>query len=102
MAEIPEERDFFTWTIQTFLRKVKQFVRKYHIPWWQLIDLAYKLHDVEKFLISFYAIIKLLSCFIKVTMNSKNEKHFSRRFNIQVCELLQVLTETDIKRFFEK
>ena len=32
MAEIPEERDFFTWTIQTFLRKVKQFVRKYHIP----------------------------------------------------------------------
>ena len=22
-------------------------------------------------------------------MNSKNEKHFSRRLNIQVCELLQ-------------
>ena len=35
-------------------------------------------------------------------MNSKNEKHFSRRLNIQVCELLKVLTETVIKRCFEK
>ena len=35
-------------------------------------------------------------------MNSKNKKHFSRRLNIQACELLQVLTEADIKRFFEK
>ena len=30
-------------------------------------------------------------------MNNKNEKHFSRRLNIQVCELLQVLAEADIK-----
>ena len=35
-------------------------------------------------------------------MKSKNEKHFPRRFNKQVCELLQVLTETAIKRCFEK
>ena len=35
-------------------------------------------------------------------MNSKNEQHFSRRLNIQVCELLQVLTEADIKGCFEK
>ena len=35
-------------------------------------------------------------------MNNKNEKHFSRRLNIQVCELLQVLTEAAIKRCFEK
>ena len=35
-------------------------------------------------------------------MNSKNEKHFSRRLNIQVCELLQVRTEADIKSCFEK
>ena len=35
-------------------------------------------------------------------MNSKNEKHFSRRFNIQVGELLQVLTGTSNKRCFEK
>ena len=35
-------------------------------------------------------------------MKSKNEKHFSRRFNIKVCELLQVLTEAAIKRYFEK
>ena len=31
MAEIPKERDFLTWTIQNFVRKVKQFVRKYYI-----------------------------------------------------------------------
>ena len=31
-----------------------------------------------------------------VRINSKNEKHFSKRLNIQVCELLQVLTEADI------
>ena len=35
-------------------------------------------------------------------MNSKNEKHFPWRLNIQVHELLQVLTEADIKRCFEK
>ena len=35
-------------------------------------------------------------------MNSKNEKHFSRRLKIQVYELLQVLTETAIERCFEK
>ena len=35
-------------------------------------------------------------------MNSTNEEHFSRRLNIQVCELLQVLTEAAIKGCFEK
>ena len=35
-------------------------------------------------------------------MSSRNEKHFSKRLNIQVCELLQVLVEKAIKRFFEK
>ena len=35
-------------------------------------------------------------------MNSKNEKHFSRRLNMQVCELLQVLTEADIKESLKK
>ena len=35
-------------------------------------------------------------------MNSKNEKHFSRRLNVQVCELLQVLTEAAIEHCFEK
>ena len=34
-------------------------------------------------------------------MNSKNEKHFSRRLNIQVCELLKVLAEAAIERCFE-
>ena len=31
MAEIPQEHDFLTWGIQPFVRKVNQFVRKYHI-----------------------------------------------------------------------
>ena len=31
MAEIPQERDFITWSIE-------QFVTKYHVSW--LIDLA--------------------------------------------------------------
>ena len=31
MAEIPLEHDFLTWGIQTFVKKVKQFVRKYYI-----------------------------------------------------------------------
>ena len=35
-------------------------------------------------------------------MNSKNEKLFYRRFDIQVCELLQVLTEATIWKVFRK
>ena len=31
MAEIPQERDFLTWSIENFVKKVKQFVRKYYI-----------------------------------------------------------------------
>ena len=31
MAEIPQERDFLTFSIQNLVRKVKQFVRKYYI-----------------------------------------------------------------------
>ena len=31
MVEIPQEHDFLTWGIQTFVRKVKQSVRKYYI-----------------------------------------------------------------------
>ena len=31
MADIPQEQDFLTCGIQTFVRKLKQFVRKYHI-----------------------------------------------------------------------
>ena len=31
MAEIPQECDFLTWSIQNFVRKEKQFVRKYYI-----------------------------------------------------------------------
>ena len=31
MAKIPQKHDFLTWTIQNFLREVKQFVGKYYI-----------------------------------------------------------------------
>ena len=31
MAEIPQKSDFLTWSIQNFVKKVKQFVRKYYI-----------------------------------------------------------------------
>ena len=39
---------------------------------------------------------------VRMSKNEQNKKHFSRRLNTQVCELLQVLTEADIKRCFEK
>ena len=48
MAEIPLKRDFLTWSIQNFVRKGKQFDRRYDITW--LIDLVNKLYDVEQFL----------------------------------------------------
>ena len=48
MIEIPQKHDFLTWSIQNFVRKVKQFVTKYYITW--LIDLAEKLYDTEKFI----------------------------------------------------
>ena len=48
MVEIPQTLDFLTWNIQTFVRKVKQFVRKYYIS--RLIYLANTLYEVEKFL----------------------------------------------------
>ena len=51
MTEIPQKYDFLNWSIQNFARKVKQFVRKF-ITW--LIDLANKIYEVEKILISFY------------------------------------------------
>ena len=33
IAEIPQESDFITWSIKNFVRKVKQFVKKYYITW---------------------------------------------------------------------
>ena len=54
MTEIPQKYDFLNWSIQNFVRKVKQFVRKF-ITW--LIDFANKIYEVEKFLISFYTML---------------------------------------------
>ena len=45
MIESPEKHDFLTWSIQNFIRKVKQFVTKYYITW--LIDFAEKSSDTE-------------------------------------------------------
>ena len=54
MAEIWQEHDFFTWSIQNFVRKMKK--KKTVLENIILIDLAKKLYDTERFLISFYAI----------------------------------------------
>ena len=59
MAEIPQKRDFLIWSIQNFVRKVKQFVRKYYITW--LIDLANQLYVMERFFISFHAMCFFLN-----------------------------------------
>ena len=31
MTEITQEHDFFIWSIQNFVKRVKRFVRKYYI-----------------------------------------------------------------------
>ena len=56
MPKIPQKHYFLTWSIENVIRKVKQFVRKY-IIW--LIDLANKLYEVERILISFNAMFFL-------------------------------------------
>ena len=58
MAEIQQEHDFFTWSIQNFVRKMKKKNKKKQTVLENIIllDLANKLYDTDKFLISFYAI----------------------------------------------
>ena len=58
MAEIQQEHDFFTWSIQNFVRKMKKTTTKKQTVLENIIllDLANKLYDTDKFLISFYAI----------------------------------------------
>ena len=59
MAEIQQEHDFFTWSIQNFVRKMKKKKTKKKQTVLEniiLLDLANKLYDTDKFLISFYAI----------------------------------------------
>ena len=58
MAEIQQEHDFFTWSIQNFVRKMKKKQTKKQTVLENIIllHLANKLYDTDKFLISFYAI----------------------------------------------
>ena len=67
MAEIPEEHDFLR-SIQNFVRKVKQFLRKYYITW--LIDLANKLYN-RKILdfILFHLLLKIVLFYIEFNFN---------------------------------
>ena len=60
MREFPQKLNFLSWSIQVLVKKVKQFVRKYYIPW--LIDLGNKLYDVEKFLdfVLYPALLKIV------------------------------------------
>ena len=46
--QISQKRDFLTWNIQNFVRKMKHLVRIYYIT--RLIDLPNKLYDVETFI----------------------------------------------------
>ena len=64
MPKIPQKHYFLTWSIENWKRKVKQFLRKY-IIW--LIDLANKLYEVERILISFYAMSFFIKKFCKQT-----------------------------------
>ena len=67
MAEIPREHDFLR-SIQNFVRKVKQFLRKYYITW--LIDLANKLYN-RKILdfILFHLLLKIVLFYIEFNFN---------------------------------
>ena len=49
MAEIQQEHDFFTWSIQNFVRKMKKKKKKV-LENIILIYLANKLYDTDKFL----------------------------------------------------
>ena len=57
MADIPQKRDFLSWSIQNIVIKAKQFVRNYYITW--LIHWANKQDNMDKLLTSFYAIVLL-------------------------------------------
>ena len=48
MAKSAQKSDFPTWSIQNFVKKVKQFAKRYYTT--SLTDLANKLYGVEKFL----------------------------------------------------
>ena len=67
MAEIPKEHDFLR-SIQNFVRKVKQFLKKYYITW--LIDLANKLYN-RKILdfILFHLLLKIVLFYIEFNFN---------------------------------
>ena len=63
------------WSIQNFVRKKKQFVRKHYITW--LIDLASKLVDVEKLLdfILRYVLLNIVLFFLRNFVNKHVEKN---------------------------
>ena len=67
MAEIPREHDFLR-SIQNFVRKVKQFLRKYYITW--LIDLANKLYNRKIIdFILFHLLLKIVLFYIEFNFN---------------------------------
>ena len=69
MAEIPQERDFLTWSIHNFVKKVKQFVWKYYTTW--LIDLANKSYDVENSWFHFMPFV--INCCLTLSRNFVNK-----------------------------
>ena len=57
MPETPQEHDFLTWGIQTFVRKVKQFVRKHYIT---LLITQFVVIDIAPLTVLFV----ITSCFL--------------------------------------
>ena len=69
MTEITQEHDFFTWSIQNFVKRVKKFVRKYYIDLSN--DLTNKWYDVENSWLHFITYI-IEYCFVSLR-NSVNK-----------------------------
>ena len=73
MAEIPQKRDYPTWSIENFVKNLKQFAKKYYIT--SLTDLANKLHGAEEFLnfILCPVLLNIVSFFLRNFANRRVE-----------------------------
>ena len=61
IVEIPQKCCFLNWSIQNFVRKVKEFLKKYYV--FRLIRLVNRFYGVEKFLDFIFCHV-LLSIFL--------------------------------------
>ena len=95
MIENPEKHDFLTWSIQNFIRKVKQFVTKYYITW--LIDFAEKSCDTETSRFHFMPCV-IKNCLVLLT-NLIYEIQFNSLYINMWLSSLNIFEEN---QFYEK